>query len=211
MSQPYVILDTGMSLNGIFINDKHYVNQLNEYRKQELRGRVDAIVVSSADIKLRDYEYKVKTSIMKQPELVILDKHCQTPPDSLALSDEKKKVIMVISKSASPSRVREIRKAREDVEIITIGEHTINLEKTLWALYERGAHKILVEGDPKLNTRLIRERLVDEVYVMIYPVLVEGGKVAIGAKIEGDKTLMIEGILQYGDHAVLHYKVNTPR
>ncbi|MFH1403097.1 MAG: dihydrofolate reductase family protein [Candidatus Altiarchaeota archaeon] len=207
MPQPYVILDLCMSVNGKHVEGGQHKNRLNEYRKQELRGRVDAIIVSSGDIVRNNPEFPVNTSIKKEPEIVIIDKHCETPPKSAVLKDERKRIKVIVSKSASPSRIKDLRGVREDLEVLVIGEHTVNLDKTLWELHNNGLHRILVEGDPALNTRMLRERLVNEVYVMVYPMILEGKENAFEDNVEGDKQMQLEGILQYGDHTVMHYVI----
>jgi riboflavin-specific deaminase-like protein len=205
--QPYVILDSGMSLNGRFIKDKQHRNRLNEYRKQELRGRVDAIMVSSQTIIEDNPEYPVKSSIKKEPALVIIDKNCETPPKAAVLKDKKKRITMVVSKSASPSRINALQHVREDIEVLTLGEHAVNIENTLWELNKKGVNRILVEGNPALNTRMLRERWVNEIYVIVYPVILDSKENAFKERVEGDKTLNLDGIMQYGDHVVLHYIV----
>jgi len=196
-----------MSLNGKLIDDPQLKNTLNEARKKELRGRVDALIVDSRTVKKDDSEFSSKSSIRRSPRIVILDKNCTLSPTARVFEGKKKEITLIVTKSAPPSRIREITKKHPEVEVKTFGQYAINLKKTIEYLRDNELYTVLVEGDSVLSTRMIRERLADEMYMLVYPIIVEGSTDAIQHNIEGDHLLVLDGIRQYGDHIVLHYKV----
>ncbi len=80
-------------------------------------------------------------------------------------------VVMLISR-ATPQSYREYLEAR-DYDYIVAGEDRVNLREALEAMYERfGVRKVRVDSGGALNSVLIREGLVDEVSLLISPVLV---------------------------------------
>jgi len=92
-------------------------------------------------------------------------------------------------------------------EVISLGDYAVPMRDLMWALYRRGIKKILLEGGGSTSRRMFNEGLVDEVYLTIAPVLIGQGVDLFHGELDRNIELGLEGILQYGDHVILHYTV----
>ncbi|MBD3387610.1 MAG: hypothetical protein GF416_01050 [Candidatus Altiarchaeales archaeon] len=183
-------------------------NRLEEYRVQELRGKVDAIVTSGARVSEENPEFPVKDSMGKEPAIVIVDKNAELPPESDVLKNQSRKMILVTSRKANRNRIKRIQEKRPDIEVMELGEFAVNLEDMLWELHRAGIRNLLLEGDVSLNMRMLDHNLVNEMYLLVAPLLLgEQEPSAFDGKLERKTHLQLEGILQFGDHVVLHYNI----
>ncbi|MFH1055065.1 MAG: RibD family protein [Candidatus Altiarchaeota archaeon] len=212
MPQPYVILTAKASLDGR-MDVEHPVflfNRLEDYRVQELRGTVDAVLTSAARVAQDDPEFPAKDSTTFPP-VVIIDKGLETPAKARVLKNARK-VILATCKSSNKFRLKPIQDVKPDVSVLEVGENAVNLEDLLWELHRAGMQKTLLEGDVALNMRMLGYGLVDELYVMVAPLMLGQTSVSVfDGKLERNIELQLDGILQYGDHVVLHYMVDKNR
>lgn len=207
--QPYVILNSAMSLDGRIGKAKQQIvfsNRLDNYRVHELRGSVDAVMVDVETVMKDNPELGAVGESSKAPVKVVVDKACEIPLDSRVFEGEDQ-VIVVSCEGANKSRVKKIEETREGIEVLSSGKNAVNLEELLWTLYERGIRKILLEGGRSLNRRMLDEGLVNEIYLTIAPTLIGEGLSFYDSKNLQQINLTLEGILQYGDQVVLHYLV----
>jgi len=212
MPQPHVILTAMASLDGRTDSERpdRLSNRLEEYRIQELRGRVDAVLTSSARVMQENPEFPVKEVSGREPAIVVVDKEADTPPEAAFLKNQARKVILVTSRKANRNRVGRIQEKRPGMEVMSLGEYAVNLEDMLWELHRGGLRNVLLEGDADLDMRMLGHGLVNEVYLMVAPVLLGETQPAVfDGKLEKDIHLELDGILQYGDHVVLHYHVRS--
>jgi riboflavin-specific deaminase-like protein len=214
MPQPHVILTATCSLDGRtdYERPDKLSNRLEEYRIQELRGRVDAILTSSGRVLKDDPEFPVRDLTGSEPAVVIVDKDAELPPEAAVTKNQSRKIILVTSKKAHKNRIKRIQQKRPDIEVMNLGEYAVNLEDTLWELHRAGIHRIILEGDRSLNMRMLDHNLVNEVYLMMAPMLLGQNEVDVfDGKLEAPIHMELDGILQYGDHVVLHYRVRSHR
>ena len=214
MPQPHITLTTAASLDCRIDHEKPDLvsNRLEENRIQELRGRVDAILTSAERILQEDLGFPLKDRRGPEPAIVIVDRAAETPPQASVFRNRNRKVILATSKKASQTKIKRIQDMRPDLIVMELGEFTVNLEDLVWDLHRAGLRKILLEGDDELNTRMLNHGLVDELYIMAAPmVLGEPHRNIFPGKLERRINLQLEGIIQYGDHVVLHYNVVKPR
>lgn len=182
-------------------------NRLNEYKIQELRGQVDAVLTSAERLMVSDEEFPVKDS-KNTPKIVVVDKLVELPPEASILKDESKRVMLVTCRKANQQRIKRLQTIKTDLMVQESGEHGINLEDMLWELSRADVKQVLLEGDSSLNSRMLGQKLVDEIYVLVAPVIMgEGYANAIDDRLDERCGLNLEGIIQYGEHVVLHYKV----
>lgn len=82
-----------------------------------------------------------------------------------------------------------------------------DLEQILGDLFERGIHRVLVEGGPGLATALVAAGLVDEYSIYLAPALLGGDRLAlgdIGANSIGDaRKLQLTGVEQLGNDLLI--------
>ncbi len=210
MPQPHVTLTSSASLDGRADPERPALlsNRLEEYRVQSLRGNSDAIVTSAAKVMRENPEFPVKDVLNGEPAVVVVDKNAETPPDAEVFKNHARKVVLVTSKKSSKARIKRIQEKRPDIEVLELGEFAVNLEDMLWELHRAGLRNLLMEGDIGLNMRMLDHGLVDEIYLMVAPVLLgEQYPAVFEGKLDRRTDLQLDGILQYGDHVVLHYMV----
>lgn len=207
MPQPYVILTTAASLDGRrdIEHPMLLYNRLEEYRVQELRGTVDAVITSAARMIKDDPEFPVK-EFMGLPAVVVVDKNIDTPHEARLFKNKSRKVILVTSKRSNKGRLKRIQEVKPDLAVMEFGEHAVNLEDMLWELHRAGIRRMLLEGDGGLNMRMLNHGIVDELYLLVSPVILGQPYLDVfEGKLDRNVGLQLEGILQYGDHVVLHY------
>ena len=204
--QPYVIFNTAMSLDGkIGKKDEQIVfsNKLDNYRVHTLRGSVDAIMIGVETVISDDPELTVR-EVAEKPRRVIVDNKGEIPLNSKVL-DGTAETIVAVSSNANKATVKRLED--KGIDVLTLGEYTINLRELLWALYRRGIKKILLEGGGVLSRRMFNEGMVNELYITVAPILIGEGIDLFHGKFDKHIKLTLEGILQYGDQVVLHYMV----
>jgi riboflavin-specific deaminase-like protein len=200
-----------MSLDGRIGREGQQIvfsDRLDNYRVQELRGSVDAIMVDVDTVMKDNPDLIAPTAVARSPVKIIVDKDCEIPHEARVL-EGRGRVIVVVSSSASRTRVERLSKLKGGIEIITSGRDSVNLENLLWTLYERGLRRILIEGGRALNRRMLDECLVDEIYLTVAPMLIGEGLSFFDSREKQKIKLKLEGILQYGDQVVLHYRVKN--
>ena len=206
MPKPHVILTMASSLDGRADPQRPMLvsNRLEDERLAELGSTVDAIVTSCERIECDPIKFMSK-SVKRPPIIVIVDKMAKTDPKSQILQSPAR-IMIATSKKAHKSRIKRLEDARKDIIINVFGEYTVNLEDLLWDLGRGGSKRILVEADHNLNMKLLNLDLVDELYVLLAPVIMGSDYCSsFEGQLERRKGLALEGLIQYGDHIVLHY------
>jgi riboflavin-specific deaminase-like protein len=83
-------------------------------------------------------------------------------------------IIVLVTRRAPESKLRRLRGVADEVK--AFGEKELNFTEALrWLRQKWGVKRLLCEGGGEVNAGLFRERLVDEVYHTICP-LVFGGR-----------------------------------
>jgi riboflavin-specific deaminase-like protein len=125
-------------------------------------------------------------------------------------------IIVLTSARASVRNLKRLREVADDVEIF--GDDEMDFKGALeWLNKKWGVKQLLCEGGGELNTALIRQNLVDEIYITICP-LVFGGRGAptmadgIGVKNVDEATrLRIKTMKRVGQELFIVYRVQKPR
>jgi len=180
-------------------------------RMYKLLNECDAVLVGIGTVLSDDPKLIVKEKYVKhprQPIRVILDVHCKTPEDALVVSQAAKTLIITGEKCS--------KKYGDNVKIIeceTDENGLIDLNVLLKLLYERGIKTLLVGGGGTVIWNFLKQKLVDDLYVYVGPIII-GGKntptLADGAGISGADELIsleISGISRLGPGILVHYKM----
>lgn len=125
-----------------------------------LRSLADVVVVGAGTARTEDYgpgdvPIAVVSSRLDIPERLVV-------PGQL-----------VITSADAPAH--RLKRLRETVEVIAVGEGRVDWAAVLDELADRGWHHVLCEGGPTLHGELVGLDLVDEVCLTIAPVLAGGG------------------------------------
>lgn len=213
MSRPYVIINCAMSADGkiasstgkqIRISSKEDID-----RMYHLRNECDAVLVGVNTILSDDPKLTVKEKYVKnpvQPVRIILDSNCKTPRDALAVNYAAKTLIITTKKCDN--------KYGENVEIIPCKqdeESLIDLNDMLDKLYSRDIKKLMVEGGSRVIWNFLKQRLVDDMFVYIDPMIISGENTPSLAKNREDFENLIELKIvdekKLGPGTLVHYSL----
>jgi len=177
MNRPYIIINCAMSADGKIASPSgkqlRISNEEDIKRMYNLRNEADAVLVGVNTIISDNPKLTVKEKYVENPKnpiRVILDTHCRTREDALAVDDKVK--TLIISNGECDKNYA------ESVEVVQCGvdfEGIINLEEMLGILQSRGIKKLLVEGGSTVIWNFLKHGFVDDLFVFIGPIII-GGK-----------------------------------
>jgi 2,5-diamino-6-(ribosylamino)-4(3H)-pyrimidinone 5'-phosphate reductase len=180
-------------------------------RMYKLRNECDAVLVGIGTVLSDDPKLTVKEKYVnnpRQPIRIILDTNCKTPEDALAVNNMAKTLIITAKECD--------KKYGDNIEVIqckTNKNGLIDLKNLLELLYNRGIKTLMVEGGSTVIWNFLKQKLVDDLYVYVGPIII-GGKntptLADGAGISGADELIsleINGMSRLGPGILIHYKM----
>ncbi|UCB58698.1 MAG: 2,5-diamino-6-(ribosylamino)-4(3H)-pyrimidinone 5'-phosphate reductase [Thermoplasmatales archaeon] len=215
MKRPYVIINCAMSADGKIASPTgHQLRISNEEdikSMYNLRNSNDAVLVGVGTILSDNPKLTVKEQYVKNPRnpiRIILDTHCRTKPNSLAV-DENAKTLIFANEECD-------KKYGDNVEIIQCGidsEGLIDLEEMLEKLLNYEINKLMVEGGSTIIWNFLKQGFVDDLFVFIGPVII-GGKytpsMADGegiTKNENIVNLEVVDVNKIGNGILVHYRL----
>lgn len=147
-----------------------------------LRGVCDALVVASGTMLSEGYdalrldekrrEWRTRRGLPAYPMMVVVSGSLALDPAQAVFADAPIRPLVFTHGDAPAER----RAALADVaEVITMGEHAVDLAAMVRELHERGATQLLSEGGPHLLGALTGADLVDELCLTVSPVLAGAG------------------------------------
>jgi riboflavin-specific deaminase-like protein len=184
-----------------------------------LRTQADAVMVGAGTIrtelygriarKLERREQRVAEGLAPDPLAVIVSARLRLPVDLPLLQDPDSTVVILTASGeelpeATPARVEYLR-----------GPPGVELE--LRPLFERlraehGVRSILCEGGPSLNESLVREGLVDELFLSIAPKLAGGPPLTVltGDPLREPLEAELLWLLEHDGHLFGRYRLQGP-
>jgi 2,5-diamino-6-(ribosylamino)-4(3H)-pyrimidinone 5'-phosphate reductase len=215
MKRPYVIINCAMSADGKIASPTgHQLRISNEEdikRMYNLRNSNDAVLVGVGTILSDNPKLTVKEQYVKNPRnpiRIILDTHCRTKPNSLAV-DENAKTLIFANEECD-------KKYGDNVEIIQCGidsEGLIDLEEMLEKLLNYEINKLMVEGGSTIIWNFLKQGFVDDLFVFIGPVII-GGKytpsMADGEVITRNEDIInleVVDVNKIGNGILVHYRL----
>jgi len=123
----------------------------------------------------------------RQPHLVIVDSHLQTPPDAHLFIAGRTVWIYAAARDEARAAALEARGAT--VSCLPNAHGKVDLGAMLRDLAARGVNELHVESGHKLNGSLLREGCVDELLVYLAPKLIGSG-LDIASQIHADGPLV---------------------
>ncbi len=177
---PYVILKLAQTVDGAIApvpsRRLHLTGPQTQRIVHALRAEVDAVMVGLRTVQIDDPMLNVRDVDGRDPIRIVLDPDAQIPPASgLVQSARQIRTIIVCSTSADPQRLQHLLDL--DVEIVPVQGTTeqVELAAALHSLGALGIASILCEGGAMVATRLITDRLVDELRLHTAPMLLGPG------------------------------------
>ncbi len=144
-----------------------------------LRTRVDAVMAGARTVALERYgrlvrdpglrEERRRVGLEPDPLAVIVSGRLELPVDVPLLQDEHSRVLLVTGSQ------RELEGCRARVEYVRCEGETLELAPALRRLrQDYGIRSLLCEGGPGLNSTLLREGVVDELFLSLAAKLAGG-------------------------------------
>ncbi len=183
--RPVVVGQLGQSLDGRIATPSgasKYINGREALRHlHRLRARVDAVVVGIGTAIADDPQLTTRLVPGPTPLRVVIDPSGRMPPDLRMLSDGAGPVLAI---TAPGSRVPP---GVEGLALPPRADGLIPPADILRALAARGARSVLVEGGADTLARFIDAGTLDELHLMVAPILLGSGKT--GLNLEPIETL----------------------
>jgi 2,5-diamino-6-(ribosylamino)-4(3H)-pyrimidinone 5'-phosphate reductase len=215
MNRPYVIINCAMSADGKIASPAgkqlRISNEEDIRRVYNLRNEFDAVLVGVNTIQADNPKLTVKEEYVqnpKNPARVILDTHCVTKPDALAV-DENAKTLIITNGECDKNYKINVEVVQCEVDY----DGFIDLNQMLEMLYNRGIKKLMVEGGSTVIWNFLKQSLVDDLFVFIGPMII-GGKytpsMADGEGINQEDELINLEIVEFrkiGNGLLVHYKL----
>jgi len=179
-------------------------------RLHKLRTKVDAILIGKNTVERDDPVLNVRYTKGTNPIRIILDSKGVISSKSKIIKTCKNiPTIIIVSKAALTQNLIRLRKY--PLQVLIVGENTVNTKKLLQILWKMKIKKILLEGGGNVNWDFLRQGLVDEVIITITPYLL-GGKNAVTlvegkgfSKITKSTKLKLQKFNQLGNELVVYY------
>jgi 2,5-diamino-6-(ribosylamino)-4(3H)-pyrimidinone 5'-phosphate reductase len=184
--KPFVFINIASSVDGKISNDKRIQLRIScdeDFKRvDELRAKSDAIMVGIGTVLSDDPRLTVKSEKLRlervkkglppNPIRVVVDSKCRIPLNAKVL-DSSARTIVAVSKSADKSKVEKIKKL---ADVVVLGEDKVDLKALMEYLYSIGVRRVMVEGGATLNYGLLKEGLVDEIYVYYGNMIIGGAR-----------------------------------
>jgi riboflavin biosynthesis pyrimidine reductase len=115
---------------------------------------------------------------------------------------------MVVTVEAAPDV--QLSQAAEVADVVTAGEHDVDLSRALDAIAERGARSVLAEGGPSLNAQLAGAGLLDELCLTLSPSVVGGSakRIVTGPALDPKSPLHLRSVCEDEGYLFLRYRTH---
>jgi len=176
------------------------------------RGRVDAVLTGIGTVLADDPRLTARgVRILRPARRLVLDPQVQVPEDARVLDGERPTTLLVSADLDRAARRRLDRLAARGVGSLALGEGDA-LEPALRTLAGEGVATVLVEAGGGTIGRLLAERLLDEAWVFVAPLLAADDSAIRAARglspwsIAALARARLVGIRRRGEDALLHYR-----
>jgi riboflavin-specific deaminase-like protein len=191
-------------------------NEADRELFHELRAQVDAVMAGAGTVRAERYgrivrdaarrERRAARGLQPDPLAVVVSGRLDLSPDLPLLQAPEQRVVVITASDAeigdTPAEVHYIRSPEEG--FVSLAPAMRELRR----LY--GVRSVLCEGGPLLNSALLHEHLVDELWLAVAPKLAAGGgpTIVTGAAVDPPMELSLEWVLETGDdNLFLRYRL----
>ena len=170
--RPYVVGQIGQSLDGRIATStghSHYINgpaALDHLHR--LRASVDAVVVGVNTILQDDPQLTVRRCSGDHPQRVVIDLHDRMPQSARCRNDQGPRPLRITTKS--DARDDNCILLEADTATGQVSPHCITA-----ALFDRGFHRILIEGGAATLSGFIGARAMNRLHILMAPMLIGSG------------------------------------
>ncbi len=202
--RPFVILNAAVTADGktdtIARQGATISSAQDLERVDRLRAESDAVMVGGQTLLGDDPRLTVKSEVLRaerrargleeNPVKVGIVTNATLRLDSRFLTAGPARVMLFTTERTSAEQIARLRE--RGAEVCVMGDRTVHLRGALECLSTHGVKRLLVEGGGTLNAKLLRQKLVDEIYVHIAPLIFSGANaptLADGAGLERKEAL----------------------
>ena len=160
-------------------------SDLDKARVLRMRAEADAVMVGGHTLLDEDPKLTVKTDQLRQerknrgqtenPIKVGIVTSANLKIDGNFMTAGPARRVIFTTSQSTAQQVSVL--LEQGVEVYILGEKRVDLALALETLYELGVRRLMVEGGGSLNDELLREGLVDELFIYIAP-MIFGGQTA---------------------------------
>lgn len=185
--KPYIIIFSTISVDGaLSVKGRKYrlSSDRDLYRLHYLRSTVDAVMVGANTVMIDDPLLNVRIPGYKgkQPYRIVVDGKLKLSLNYKVFDTSIAPTIIITSnRNKYNEKINDLRK--RGVRVLFVREHEktkLNLAEAMEKLYEEySIRKILVEGGGRLIASLLKNQLVDEIYLSISPLLIGLNKTSL--------------------------------
>ena len=223
--RPFVTLNVAMTADGktdtvarrgATISSPHDLARVDR-----LRAESDAVLVGGRTLLGDDPRLTVKSADLRaerrargleeNPIKVGIVSNADLRDDSRFLTAGPAQVMLFTTQRTSPAQI--IRLRERGAQVFVMGERRVDLVRAFHRLREHGVKRLLVEGGGTLNAELLRQKLVDEVYLYIAPLIFGGADAptladGVGLQRQEAIRLQLGSVETLGDGGiVVHYVI----
>ncbi len=147
----------------------------------EMRGWADAVMVGARTVIIDNPSLTVRQAVGRSPLRVVLDGELRVPPDARVFEVPVRSVI-ITRRGHAEERLAAYRK--RGVKVIEAGSGTgVDLVEAMESLSrDLGVRRLLVEGGGSTTYGMLREGLVDELWVTVAPFVFGAGTPLVGGQ-----------------------------
>jgi diaminohydroxyphosphoribosylaminopyrimidine deaminase/5-amino-6-(5-phosphoribosylamino)uracil reductase len=176
------------------------------------RGRVDAVLTGIGTVLEDDPQLTPRgVRVQRMPRRVVFDPNAETPVDAKVCDGTARTTLLVRPRLDRAAELRLAALRARGVDHVELGAEE-RLEPALRALAAQGVATVLVEAGGGVVGRLVAERLLDEAWVFVAPLVVADGLAQRPAR-GVDRMVLAEiprgrllSVRRRGEDALLHYR-----
>ncbi len=173
---PYVTLKVAQSLDGRIATRTGRSSWISSVASRRfahgLRRRSDAVLVGVETVLRDDPRLTARYGPPKSLVKVVLDSHLRVRPDARIFKSGR--VLLATTPRSDAAKRRRLAKKAEIV-MTPLRDGRVDLRFLLRELGRRGVLEVLVEGGGEVHASFVQEKLADELYFFVAPILI-GGK-----------------------------------
>lgn len=225
-NRPLVILNAAMTVDGKIDTIARQGSTISSSRDLErvdrLRAESDAVMIGGRTLLSGDPRLTVKSAALRaerrargteeNPIKVGIVTNATFRLDSRFLTAGPARVMIFTTQQTDPAKIERLHK--QGVQVFVMGERRVDLAAVLETLWAHGVKRLLLEGGGTLNFELLKQNLVDEIYLFIAPFIFGGADaptLADGAGLPRDTAISLQLLdtENFEDGGiVLHYAVS---
>lgn len=227
VERPFVCMNMAMTADGKITSATReyptFTSRHDQKTMDRFRAEADAILIGAGTLRADDPPLRVRDSEMleyrrslNKPDgllNVVVSGSLDLDPGCRFFRDDRAAGRIVATVEEAPEAL--VSGLTEVAEVWRVGSGSVDLRELLRRLRVRGVERLLVEGGGELNWGIVREDLLDELYVTVAPSLL-GGREA-PTLLEGDgfpmddrRRLRLVEVERHGDEIYCRFAVARP-